>query len=79
MILNSSYSDYINYLPSPQLINVSQKKELIEIGKVVLDNEELVRKLVALGWDTLEVHDVKGFNGCKWALKNYAKIGGYIQ
>ena len=56
-----------------------EKKELIEIGKVVLDNEELVRKLVALGWDTLEVHDVKGFNGCKWALKNYAKIGGYIQ
>lgn len=56
-----------------------QKSELIEIGKVVLDNEELVRKLVALGWDTLEVHDVKGFHGCKWALKNYAKIGGFLQ
>lgn len=56
-----------------------QKSELIEIGKVVLDNEELVRKLVALGWDTLEVHDVKGYHGCKWALKNYAKLGGYLQ
>jgi hypothetical protein len=56
-----------------------QKSELIEIGKVVLDNEELVRKLVALGWDTLEVHDVKGYHGCKWALKNYAKIGGFLQ
>jgi len=56
-----------------------QKSELIEIGKVVLDNEELVRKLVALGWDTLEVHDVKGFQGCKWALKDYAKIGGFLQ
>ena len=56
-----------------------QRSELIEIGKVVLDNEELVRKLVALGWDTLEVHDVKGYHGCKWALKNYANIGGYLQ
>jgi hypothetical protein len=56
-----------------------EKSELMEIGKVVLDNEVLVRKLVALGWDTLEVHDVKGFNGCKWALKNYAKIGGFLQ
>ncbi|RZJ73115.1 MAG: hypothetical protein EOO45_10495 [Flavobacterium sp.] len=55
------------------------KSELIEIGKVVLDNEELVRKLVSLGWDTLEVHDVMGYNGCKWALKNYAKIGGFLQ
>ena len=56
-----------------------QKSELVEIGKVVLDNEMLVRKLVSLGWDTLEVHDVKGFQGCKWALKNYAKIGGFIE
>jgi len=55
-----------------------EKSELIEIGKVVLYNEELVRKLVALGWDTLEVHDLKGFHGCKWGLKNYAKIGGYL-
>ena len=30
--------------------------ELREIGSVVLDNEELVRKLISLGWDTLEIH-----------------------
>lgn len=56
-----------------------ERGELIEIGKVVLDNEELVRKLIALGWDTLEVHDNKGFNGLKWALKEYANIGGYLK
>ena len=56
-----------------------EKNQLIEIGKVVLDNEELVRKLVALGWDTLEVHDIKGFQGYKWPLKDYAKIGGFLQ
>ena len=55
-----------------------QKSELIEIGKVVLDNEELTRKLISLGWDTLEVHANEGYNGAKWALKDYANIGGFI-
>ena len=55
-----------------------QKEEMIEIGKIILDNKELVRKLVALGWDTLEVHDNSGFNGCKWPLKDFANIGGYL-
>jgi hypothetical protein len=54
------------------------KNEMIEVGKVVLDNDELVRKLISLGWDTLEVHDDKGFNGVKWALKDYANIGGIL-
>lgn len=53
--------------------------ELIEIGKVILDNEILVRKLIALGWDTLEVNDPKGFKGYQWPLKKYANIGGYLQ
>ncbi len=55
-----------------------KREEMIEIGKIILDNKELVRKLIALGWDTLEVHDNSGFNGCKWPLKDYANIGGYI-
>jgi hypothetical protein len=52
--------------------------ELKEIGSVVLDNEELIRKLITLGWDTLEVHSNQGFNGLKWPLKDYAKLGGYL-
>ena len=52
--------------------------ELKEIGSVVLDNEELIRKLITLGWDTLEVHSNKGFNGLKWPLKEYAKLGGFL-
>jgi len=54
------------------------REEMIEIGKIILENKELVRKLIALGWDTLEVHDNSGFNGCKWPLKDYANIGGYL-
>jgi len=44
------------------------RSELIELGRVILDDKVLVRKLVALGWDTLEIHGSVGFNGLKWAL-----------
>jgi hypothetical protein len=54
------------------------KHELIEIGRVVLDNEELTRRMVSLGWDTLEVHSNEGYNGAKWALKDFANIGGFL-
>ena len=54
------------------------KSEMIEIGRIVLDNEELTRKMVSLGWDTLEVHSNEGYKGVKWALKEYANIGGYL-
>ncbi len=54
------------------------KSELIEVGRVVLDNDELVRKLISLGWDTLEVHDNAGFNGCKWKLMDFSNLGGIL-
>jgi hypothetical protein len=53
------------------------QSELIEISKIVLENEEFVRKLIALGWDTLEIQDNKGLNGLKWQLKKYANIRDY--
>jgi hypothetical protein len=56
-----------------------KKDEMVEIGRVILDNTLLVRKLISLGWDTLEVHDNSGFNGCKWGLKDYANIGKLLQ
>jgi hypothetical protein len=54
------------------------KEEMKELGNIVLDNEELVRRLISLGWDTLEVHDSQGLYGLKWALKKYANIGGIL-
>lgn len=51
------------------------KEELVAIGSVVLDNTELVRRLVSLGFDTLEVHSDVGNYGCKWRLSDYAQIG----
>lgn len=57
---------------------VLSKEEMRELGNIVLDNGELVRRLISLGWDTLEVHDTLGDFGLKWALKKYAKIGGVL-
>lgn len=54
------------------------KSELIEVGRVVLDNDELVRRLISMGWDTLEVHDNAGYNGCKWKLTDFSNLGGIL-
>lgn len=54
------------------------KSELIEIGKVVLDNDVLTRKLVSLGWDTLEVHSNEGYTGLKWSLKEFVNNKGFL-
>ena len=45
------------------------------IGKVIINNVELVRRLVALGWDTLEVCDDEGRYGLRYKLIDYANIG----
>lgn len=52
------------------------REELIGIGRVVLDDRNLVRQLIVLGWDTLEVHDNMSTGGLKWELR---KHGGMIE
>jgi len=36
------------------------REEQMQIGLVILSDEMLVRHLISLGWDTLEVHDSVG-------------------
>lgn len=55
-----------------------QRSEMIEIGKIIIDNNEFTRKLISMGWDTLEVHADKGKNGLKWELQKHANITGYL-
>lgn len=50
------------------------KDEMMYIGTVILANRELIRRLIVLGWDTLEVHDDAGYYGCRWKLLDYANI-----
>lgn len=53
---------------------VLSKDELIHIGKVILDDSLLVRRLIVLGWDTLEIHGDAGQYGCRWQLKDYIPL-----
>lgn len=55
------------------------RDEIIFIGQVILSNEVLVRRLVVLGWDTLEIHGDRGCYGCRWKLTDYANIGRFIE
>lgn len=51
------------------------KKETMTIGQVVLSDTILVRRLIVLGWDTLEVYGNCGQYGCRWCLTDYANVG----
>lgn len=55
------------------------KEETMVIGEVVLSDKILVRRLVVLGWDTLEVCSDHGRYGCRWSLIYYANIGKFIE
>jgi hypothetical protein len=49
------------------------KDEMKEIGAIVLDNKDFVRKLITMGWDTLYVFSDGGDNGLKWSLMEVVK------
>ena len=51
------------------------KEEILDIGRTVLHNQNLVRKMILLGWDTLEIQDIQNSRGVKWAFKDFANIG----
>ena len=50
------------------------RDEMIYIGKVILNDTALVRKLYYLGWDTLTVQDPVGSIRVKWAIKDFVWI-----
>lgn len=49
--------------------------ECQEFADVVIHNEPLARKLVALGWDTLEIYSFGSSTGHKWNLGRFVNIG----
>lgn len=50
------------------------KEEIKQIGEVILNDNVLVRRLIVLGWDTLEIHGDKGNYGLRWQLKDYIAL-----
>lgn len=54
------------------------KNEMDLIGLTILSDTTLVRRLIVLGWDTLEVCDNTGGFGCRWSLVEYANNRGFL-
>ena len=50
------------------------RDEIVALGEAILSDDILVRKMVVLGWDTLEIHCDMGHYGCKWQLQEYLLI-----
>lgn len=50
------------------------KEELIAIGRIILYNNQLVRRIVVLGWDTLEVYDAANKKGVQWAFRDFISL-----
>lgn len=50
------------------------KEEILDIGRTILHNQNLVRKMILLGWDTLEILDIVHQRGVKWAFKDFANL-----
>lgn len=70
------FSDWLNSGFRIQVFAGRQlsKGEIRLIASVILDNDTLVRRLVVLGWDTLEVYGENSEYGAKWQLKDYLQI-----
>lgn len=49
--------------------------EIKAVGDTILGDDMLVRRMVVLGWDTLEIHCDTGNHGCKWQLKEFMQLG----
>lgn len=55
------------------------KQEIINIGMTILSNRILVRRMVVLGWDTLQIHCDEGSHGCQWQLHDFMMLGQFSQ
>ncbi len=54
------------------------KEEMQELGAFILFNDAMVRELVSIGFDTLELHSDVGNIGLQWQLTKYTNIGGIL-
>lgn len=45
---------------------------------IILTQPILVRRLISLGWDTLEIYDSKNRKGVKWGLLKFSDTIGFL-
>lgn len=51
------------------------RQDIKTLGETILANDVLVRRMVVLGWDTLQIHCDVGNYGCQWRLYDMIRIG----
>ena len=50
------------------------RDEILYMGRVILNDENLTRRLYCLGWDTLYVVDLQGGITAQWAIKDFVRF-----
>jgi myo-inositol catabolism protein IolC len=51
------------------------KNELSQIGATITSDDKLIRQLVVLGFDTLEIYGDKNYYGMQWQIRDFIRIG----
>jgi hypothetical protein len=51
------------------------KDELSQIGATITSDDKLIRQLVVLGFDTLEIYGDKNYYGMQWPIRDFIRIG----
>lgn len=58
---------------------ILDQQDMMIIGSIILTNAMLVRKLISLGWDTLEVYNSTSKKGLKWGLINFSETRSLLK
>lgn len=52
--------------------------DIILIGKIILSNQVLVRRMFVLHWDTLIVRDTRTAKFVDWRIRDFMSFGGLL-
>ena len=52
--------------------------DIILIGKIILSNQVLVRRMFVLHWDTLIVRDTRTGKFVDWRIRDFMSFGGLL-
>ena len=53
--------------------------DIILIGKIILSNQVLVRRMFVLHWDTLIVRDTRTGKFVDWRIRDFMNFGGLLK
>ena len=53
--------------------------DIILIGKIVLSDQALVRRMFVLHWDTFIIEDARTGKFVDWRIKDFVNFGGFLQ